>query len=164
VTSSSLSFILLEVTGEILRRFTTLRLGALITTGEKNGQHRTPLLKIGSVIWVRVDLQLEDSCPNGTNIAGIAADDALNLGLNERLSSKVPKASEPTRRLFCTANRKPNEILALRLRAGKGSARHFQSGGTILRSLAISWPHAPFENQVISSVSAQVHGDAVLLG
>jgi hypothetical protein len=30
-------------------------------------------------------------------------------------------------------------------------------------TLAITWPHAPFENQVISSVAAQVHGDVVLL-
>jgi hypothetical protein len=34
--------ILLEVTSEILRRFNIYRLGALVSTGEKNDQHRTP--------------------------------------------------------------------------------------------------------------------------
>ena len=51
-----------------------------------------------------MDPQLRDSCPNGLNIAWIAADDAFNPDLYERLSPEVPKASEPTRKLLCTAN------------------------------------------------------------
>ena len=51
-----------------------------------------------------VDPQLRNSGPNGPNITWIAADDAFNPGLNERLGPEVPKASEPTRKLLCTAN------------------------------------------------------------
>jgi hypothetical protein len=96
--------ILFAVLSEILRRFNIFGLGALVTTGEKNDQHRTPLLKIDPVTRAIVDPQLRDSCPNGPNIAWIAADDAFNPGLNERLSPEVPKASEPTCELLCTAN------------------------------------------------------------
>jgi hypothetical protein len=104
VPSSFPLFILLGVTSEILLRFNIFDLGALVTTGEKNDQHRTPLLKIDSVTRAIVDPQLRDSCPNGPNIAWVAADDAFNPGLNESLGPEVPKASEPTRKLLCTAN------------------------------------------------------------
>jgi hypothetical protein len=96
--------ILLEVKSKILGRFNIFGLGALVTTGEKNDQHRSPLLKIDSVTGAIVDPQLRDSCPNGPNIAWIAADEAFNPGLNKRLSPEVPKAPEPTRKLLCTAN------------------------------------------------------------
>jgi hypothetical protein len=98
------SFILLEVTSKILRSLNIFSLGALVTTGEKNDQHRTPLFKIDSVTRAIVDPQLRISGPNGPNIAWIAADDAFNPGLNERLSPEVPKASEPTRKLLSTAD------------------------------------------------------------
>jgi hypothetical protein len=61
-------------------------------------------MKIDPVSRAIVDPQLRDSCPNGPNIAWIAADDAFNPGLYERLSPEVPKASEPTCELLCTAN------------------------------------------------------------
>jgi hypothetical protein len=98
------SFILLEITSEILLRFNIFDLGALVTTGEKNDQHRTPLLKKDPVTRAIVDPQLRYSSPNGPYIVWIAADDAFNSRLNERLSPEVPKASEPTRKLLCTAN------------------------------------------------------------
>jgi hypothetical protein len=89
---------------EILRRFNIFGLGSLVTTCEKNDQHRTPLLKIDLVTRAIVDPQFRDSYPNGPNIDWIAADDAFNPGLNARLSPEVPKASKPTRELLCTAN------------------------------------------------------------
>jgi hypothetical protein len=96
--------ILLEVTSEIMRRFNIFCLGAFVSTGKKNDQQRTPLLKTDPVTRAIVDRQLRDSCPNGPNIAWIAADEAFNSGLNECFSPEVPKASEPTHRLFCTTN------------------------------------------------------------
>jgi hypothetical protein len=80
---------------------------------------------------------LRDTCPDGPNIAWIAADDAFNPGLNQRLSPEVPKAPEPTRKLFCAANRNHADSVAPWLRAGKGSTRHSQRSGTILRTLQI---------------------------
>jgi hypothetical protein len=85
-------------------KFNIFCLGALVTTGEKNDQHRILLLKIDPVTRAIVDPQLRDSCPNGPNIAWIAADEAFNPGLNERLGPEVPKAPEPTCKLLCTAN------------------------------------------------------------
>jgi len=96
--------ILFEVLSEILRRFNIVGLGALVTTGKKNDQHRTPLLKIDPVTRAIVDPQLRNSRPNGPTIAWIAADDAFNPGLNERLSPEIPKAFEPARKLLCAAN------------------------------------------------------------
>jgi hypothetical protein len=104
VQSSSPSFILLEVTGEFLSKLNIFCLGALVTTGKKNDQHQTPLLKIDTVTRAIVDPQLRDSCPYRPEIARIPADDAFNPGLNESLSPEFPKASEPTRKLLCTAN------------------------------------------------------------
>jgi hypothetical protein len=104
VLSSFPSFILVVVTSKILRSFNIFGLGALVTTGEKNDQRRTPLLKIDSVTRAIVDPQLRDSCPNGPKIAWIAADDAFNPGLNKSLSPVLPKASELTSKLLCTAN------------------------------------------------------------
>jgi hypothetical protein len=74
------------------------------TTGKKNVQRRTSLLKIDPVTRATVDPQLQDSCPNGPNIAWISANDAFNPGLNERLGLEVPKASETTRKFLCAAN------------------------------------------------------------
>ena len=91
-------------TSEILRRLNIFCLGVLVTTSEKNNQHRTPLLKIDLVTRAIVDPPLRNSSTNGPNIAWIAADDAFNPGLNERLSPEVPKASEPLRKLLRTAN------------------------------------------------------------
>jgi hypothetical protein len=89
---------------EILSRFYIFRLGALVTTGKKNDQHRPPLLKIDPVTRAIVDPQLRDSRHNRPNIAWIAADDAFNPGLNERLSPDIPKAPEPSGKLLCAAN------------------------------------------------------------
>jgi hypothetical protein len=69
-----------------------------------------------------VDPQLRNSSPNGPNIAWIAADDAFNPGLNQCLSPEAPKASEPTRKLLCTANLNNSNTVAPWLRAGKDSA------------------------------------------
>jgi hypothetical protein len=92
VLSSSPSIILLEVTSEILRSFNVFGLGALVTTGKKNDQQRTPLLKKDPEPRVIVNLQFIDSCSNGATIAWISADDAFNLSLNECLSPEGPKA------------------------------------------------------------------------
>jgi hypothetical protein len=81
VPSWTPSFILLEVTSEILRRFNIFRLGALVTIGEKNDQHRSSLLKIDPVTRTIVDRQLRNSIPAVPDIYWIAEDEALNPGL-----------------------------------------------------------------------------------
>jgi hypothetical protein len=62
-----------------MSRFKIFRVGALVTTGKKNDQHRTTLLKIDPVTLAIVDPQLRDSRPNGPNIIRITADAASIL-------------------------------------------------------------------------------------
>ena len=57
-----------------------------MTSGEKNDQHPTPLLKIDPVIGAIVDLQIKDSCRNRPNISRISAEGAFNPGLMNALA------------------------------------------------------------------------------
>ncbi len=104
---------LLEIPSKVLRRINIFRLGALVTISEKNDQHQTSLLKIYPVIRAIVDPHLRNSSPNGPDIAWIAADEALNAGLVERIRAEIPKTPEPTRELLYTADCNRTYIVAL---------------------------------------------------
>lgn len=67
-----------------------------------------------------LDLQLGYPSPDRPDVAWITADGALNPGLEDRFSPEIPKTSEPTRELLCTATCFYSGDLGLRLRYGKG--------------------------------------------
>jgi hypothetical protein len=111
-----------------------LFLGALDITGEKNDQHRSTLLKIDSVPRAIVDRQFCDPSPNRPDIARIAADEALNPCLNQRLGPEIPKIPEPAGELLCTAGYNNSDTVASWLGGSKGSSSQPQSEAAILRT------------------------------
>ena len=68
-----------------------------------------------------LDPQLGHPSPIRPHIALIAADGALNPGLEDRFSPEIPKTHELTGELRSTAVCFNSGDLALRLRQGKGS-------------------------------------------
>ena len=104
---------LLEIPSKVLRRKNIFRLGALVTTSEKNDQHRSSILEIYPVTRAIVNPQFRNSSPNGPDIAWIAADEALNAGLVERIRTEIPKTPEPTRELLYTADCNRTYFVAL---------------------------------------------------
>ena len=81
--------------------------------------------------------QLGHSAPDRPDIAWIAADGALSLGLGDRLGPEIRKAPDPTREFLSTADCCHPGGVALWIRQGKGWRRRFQSQTTILRTLKI---------------------------
>ena len=96
-------------------------LGTFISIGKKNDQQRSPLLKIAPVTRANVDLQLGHPSPDRPPIAWIAADWALNPGLQDRFSPVIPKAHEPSGELRSTPVCYNSGDVVLRLRKFKGS-------------------------------------------
>jgi hypothetical protein len=76
--------------------------------------------------------------PDWPDIAWIAADEALNPGLNERFAPEIPKTPEQTCKLFRMADYNHLNIVAFWLRGGKCSVPQPQSDSAILRTLKIS--------------------------
>jgi hypothetical protein len=118
--SWSSSFILHVAVGKINCCSDVLSLGAFIATGKKNNQHSPSLLKIDSVTRTKIDPQLRYSSTYGAYIAWIAANEALNPGLDDRLGPQIPKAPEPTRKLIGTTECSHLPSVAPWLRQGKG--------------------------------------------
>jgi hypothetical protein len=73
-----------------------------VVVGKKNNQHSSSLLKIDSVTRAKINPQLRYSSTYGAYIAWIAANEALNPGLHDRLGPQIPKAPEPKLELIGT--------------------------------------------------------------
>ena len=74
-------------------------MAAFIVTGKKI-INIASLLKLDSVTRAKIDPQLRYSSTYGAYIAWIAANEALNPGLDDRLGPQIPKAPELTRKLI----------------------------------------------------------------
>jgi hypothetical protein len=76
--------------GEFNSDLNVFCLGAFVSTSKKNDQHHSSLLRIDPVARAMVDPQLRDSSSDGPDITRIAAEEALNPGLHERLCPEIP--------------------------------------------------------------------------
>lgn len=85
-----------------------------------------------------VDPQLRHACPYRPDITRIAANEALNPGLNLRLGPQITKTPKPSSELLCTADFKHLNSVAPWLRPCKGPERHPRNEVAILRTLKIS--------------------------